>query len=75
MEIEDIKQKNILDLSKLSKYGFLKLVFEIYFFTDIYKSITKTSKIECEQFCVRLSKILAKDKKSEVIDASRQQFE
>jgi len=36
--------------------------------------MTKVKKIECEQFLSRLTKILAKDQKIEVIDVSKPQF-
>lgn len=59
----------------MTKYGFLKLVFEIYFLTDIFKIITKAQKIDCEQFASRLSKVLAKDQKIDSVDTSKKQFE
>jgi hypothetical protein len=49
-------------------------VFEVYFLTEVVKVMTRAKKIECDQFISRLSKILAKDQKTEVIDVSRPQF-
>lgn len=59
----------------MNKFGFTKLVFEVYFLTEVIKVMTRAKKIECDQFVSRLSKILAKDQKSEPIDVSRAQFE
>jgi hypothetical protein len=51
------------------------LAFEVYFLADIIKAITDVKKIDAEYFNTRLSKILAKDQKKEVIDVTRSQFD
>lgn len=75
LELEEIRAQHILSLSKLTKHGFIKLAFELYFLADVLKAITDVKRIDAEQFNTRLAKILAKDQKKEVIDVSRAQFE
>lgn len=75
LEIEEIKQERILNISKINKYGFQKFVFEVYFLADVLKMISDVKKIDAEQFTSRISKILAKDQKKDVIDVSKAQFE
>jgi hypothetical protein len=75
LENEEIRSERILSLSKISKYGFIKLAFELYFLVDVLRTITDAKKLDAEQFNTRLAKILAKDQKKEVIDVTRAQFE
>ena len=75
LEIEEIKQERILNISKINKYGFQKFVFEVYFLADVLEMISDVKKIDAEQFTSRISKILAKDQKKDVIDVSKAQFE
>jgi hypothetical protein len=46
LEIEEIKHEKVLSLSKINKYGFEKLAFEIYFLAEIIKVITDCKKID-----------------------------
>lgn len=62
-------------MSKLNKYGFLKLVFELYFLAEVLKVITDIKKIDAESFNSRLAKILAKDQKKDQIDTSKKYFD
>lgn len=75
MAIQEIKQERILNISKINKYGFYKLAFQIYFLADVIKIMTDIKKIDAEQFNTRLAKILAKDQKKEPYDVSKAQFE
>jgi hypothetical protein len=74
LEIEVIKKRNILEMSKLTRCGFLKLIFEIYFISEIFRLVSKSQSIDSEQFMLRLSKIMAKDQSKEAVDASKRQF-
>lgn len=75
LENEEIKNEKILNLSKINKYGFLKLVFELYFLAEVLKIITDVKKIDAESFNSRLAKILAKDQKKDQIDTSKKYFD
>jgi hypothetical protein len=63
LELDDIRTERILSLSKLNKYGFTKLAFELYFLADVVRTITDVKRIDVEQFNTRLAKILAKDQR------------
>lgn len=75
LDVEDIRSERILSLSKINKYGFTKLAFELYFLSDVLKTITDVKRIDAEQFNTRLAKILAKDQRKDVIDVTRGQFD
>lgn len=51
------------------------MAFELYFFSDVLKTITDIKRIDAEQFNTRLAKILAKDQRKDVIDVTRAQFD
>ena len=61
MDIDTIKKKQILEISKITKYGLLKLNFELYFIAEVFKIVSKSAKIDIEPFVCRLAKIIAKD--------------
>ncbi len=62
-------------MTKINKYGFYKLTFEVYFLAEVIKIMTDVKKIDAQQFNTRLSKILAKDQKKEAYDVSKSQFD
>ena len=61
-------------MSRITRQGFLKLAFEIYFVAEIYKIATKSNKSDVEAFLGRLAKVMAKDQNKEVVETSKKQF-